>query len=301
MIERNKPIYQFINVLTYHWLLLTRKKRATDSTEKAKPIWVMGMFRSGTSLTTQILEALGVDLGSKEHLLQAKGTRKELNSNGFYENYLFMDWSLKVFRDLNSWGDNLPSKEAVEEYQNEIDFKNFARHSIVDIHDDRISNAAKVKVLRNYSPENFDQYFQESFEMPFAVKNPHFSVLYPLLQRQWSESTFLVVFRNPDDTIASAKKVTPNADHDLYFQYYVRLLLETNVNAIYFSYDALIANPETSVEALVKALDLDVQHAKKATELVNPKQSKKANSPKGEWSQQINDIYEELSERAINT
>jgi hypothetical protein len=301
MIEKNKPFYHFINLCTYWLYLIVRKKmkKNTATDKEDQPIWITGLFRSGTSLTTRILSTLGVDLGPEDHLLKAKGSRESLNPDGFQENYLFMDWSLKVFRDLEGWGHAPPSHSSVEAYENEIDDKAFAYHSIVDVHDDRISNVKKLKALRNNSPTNFESYLLESFKPPFAIKNPHFSILFPLLQRQWANSKFLVVFRNPNDTIASAKKVAPTADYSLYFEYYSRLL-ESDLDSIYFSYDALIDHPEKSIKALALALKLDASGAEQAVRLVNPKRSGNKGTTKGDWPQSIQFVYDEMNKWAIN-
>lgn len=300
MLEKNKPVYQFINKMSYWLLLLIRKRPKKIHKEELSPIWVTGMFRSGTSLTTQILATLEVDLGPDDHLLKAKGSRRNLNPNGFFENYIFMDWSLKVFLQLDSWGHEPPTLKQVREYSQTIDFKNFAHHSIVDIHDDRISNRNKVGALRKYSPENFDQYLQECFSAPMAIKNPHFALIYPLLLKQWPKSKFLVVFRNPDDTIASAKSVTPTADYDLYFDYYSRILLDEDVKAVYISYEKLVSNPAKSIKALVAEFKLDDDNLSSAADLIDHNQSKSTNSEKGNWPQQIVDLYAEMNERAIN-
>ncbi|MFT6923814.1 MAG: hypothetical protein ACJA1C_002834 [Crocinitomicaceae bacterium] len=301
MIEKNKPFYHFINLCTYWLYLIVRKKtkKNTVTDKEDQPIWITGLFRSGTSLTTRILSILGVDLGPEEHLLKAKGSRELLNPEGFQENYLFMDWSLKVFRDLDSWGHAPPSHASVEAYDNKIDAKAFAYHSIVEIHDDRISNVDKLKAIRNSSPSNFEAYLSEYFKPPFAIKNPHFSILFPILQRQWANSKFLVVFRNPDDTIASAKKVAPTADYSLYLEYYSRLL-ESDLDAIYFSYDALIDHPEKSIKALALALKLDASGAEQAVGLVNANRSGNKGTTKGDWPQSIQFVYDEMNKRAIN-
>ena len=302
MIEKNKPLYHLINLLTYGLFVLSRKRRKEERSSilAAQPIWVTGLFRSGTSLATQILSELGVDLGPKEHLLQAKGSRKVLNPDGFQENYLFMDWSLKVFRDLNGWGHQPPSQEDIRRYSPELDDKEFAYHSIVEIHDDRISNINKLKALRKYGPSNFEAYLAEQFTGPFAIKNPHFSILFPLLQKRWAKSTFVVVFRNPKDTINSAKKVVPTADFELFFEYYTRLL-ESDLKMIYFSYDELIKDPKESIVELAKVLNLETSNVDKVVKLVDVNRSSHKKLSEGNWPQKVVTLYNEMNQRAINS
>ena len=86
-------------MLSYKWLLLSSSNvpKNFGPDNSVHPIWVTGMFRSGTSLVTKILKELGGDLGPEEDLLQPFGTRKHLNPDGFYENHLFMEWSMYAF------------------------------------------------------------------------------------------------------------------------------------------------------------------------------------------------------------
>ena len=67
-----------------------------------------------------------------------------MNPDGFFENYLFMDWSLQVFMDLDSWGHVPPTLQSVKSYNKKIDQDKFAYNSLVSIHDDRISNLEKL-------------------------------------------------------------------------------------------------------------------------------------------------------------
>jgi hypothetical protein len=303
MDKKNKWPYQLINQFTYWTYLIVRKRTVSNSAVETlhSPLWITGLFRSGTSLTAQIIKELGGDLGPDSHLLKGIRFRKELNPDGFFENYLFMDWSLQVFQDLNSWGHLPPSVHKVESYHQNINAKEFAYNSIVKYHDDRISNLNKVKVLQRFSGLNLDQYLKKHFQGRITIKNPHFAVLFPILNKKWPKSTFLVVFRNPDDTISSAKQVTATADYKLYCKYYEGLLNDTESNQLYLDYDQLLSFPKQSVEALASHLKLDKVNLETPLKLIDPKRAKHRGSTKGNWTKEVQFIYNSMQKRAINS
>lgn len=252
----NNIIHHLFNKSTYYKTISNSNIEPNNTNpDEISPLWITGMFRSGTSITTRILKEMGMDLGPEQDLLQAKGERAKLNPNGFYENYLFMDWSLVVFDQLNSWGDNPPAIASVKTFDNGvIKYEQFVYDSIVNIHDDRISNKDKSRILKQYFSGNLAQYLKDNFKGKITVKNPHFSVLFPTLDQLFPKGKYLVVFRNPANTVQSAKKVSPNANFELYHQYYVNIV--NHPNAIFFNYDKLIASPKESISQLASHLNL---------------------------------------------
>lgn len=297
---KNK-LYYLINKITYI-LTKTVARLALPSNEECTPIWITGLFRSGTSVTTNILMHMGVDLGPSQHLLKAKGQRRKLNPDGFFENYLFMDLSLYLFHLTNSWGDQPPSKDRLRNIDiTRIDYNAFIRYSLMEVHDDRISNINKLRVLRKYYPANIKTYLNEHFKKPFAVKNPHFAVLTPILKKEWPKSTFLVVFRYPESTISSAQKVTPRADYLLYTAYYKALLDDKNINAIYFSYDHLIHNPRYSIEILAKQFQLTHFEIDKIVSLIHKADCvDPVQEILSHWPNELKEIYAIMLSKAIN-
>jgi hypothetical protein len=294
---KNNIIEDLINRLTYFYILLTKKEiNITSANNDICPLWVSGMFRSGTTITTQILEKIGMDLGPTNHLLKAKGQRAKLNPNGFYENYLFMDWSLMVFNKLDSWGDNPPAIDSLKLFNNDsIKYKEFVYNSVVNIHDDRISNRNKASVLSKYFSGNFPQYLNDNFNGKIAIKNPHFSVLYTALDEIFPKGKYLIVFRNPTDAIRSAKQVTPNANYNLYVKYYSDII--NHPNSLLFNYDELINDPEKSIISLSKTLNLN-DNINEAIQLISV--SKKLKSDNDIVPQEVNELYLRLKEKAIN-
>ena len=303
-IPPKKHLHHLANLLTYRWTLLNSTVNQGDQLKvnrNISPLWVTGLFRSGTSVTTRILSELGFDLGPERHLLKGRGSRANWNRNGFYENFLFMDWSLSVFEALDSWGHAPPTEEKVRNYNiNELDYKKYVYQSIVEIHDDRISNVNKINALKHYSPKTANKYLEEQFKAPLAIKNPHFSVLSGILTKYWPRSSFLVVFRNPDATISSAQKVTPAAGYSLYINYYSRLLEKKNTQVSYFSYDNLIRDPEGSINALVEQFQLSAP-SKQVLEIVDPGLYHHRQEQKNcEWPDALRSIYSRMQARVIN-
>lgn len=295
----NKFIYDVVNKATYATTLAGMKvdlAAVLDVDETTEPLWITGMFRSGTSITARIVKAFGASLGADSHLLQAKGWRKELNPEGFFENYLFMDLSMYIFKQLDAWGDSPPDPQRVAQFDlNSIDHKDFCKNSIVEFHDDRISNIDMQKVLTRYSAQTLDAYFEQEFGGFPAVKNPHFCLLAPVLDRYWPGGRYLVVFRNPKDTLRSALKVTPRASYDLYDAYYSRM--KGHPNAIFFSHDNLVADPIGSIRKLADSLDFTAN----AEALNIPI---KASANKEPFEQEVpgttQELYDWMSTNAIN-
>jgi hypothetical protein len=255
------------------------------------------MFRSGTSIVTNIIHQLGLDIGPEEDLLHPIGFRADLNPDGFYENFLMMEWSIHIFNKLNSWGDKPPKDEDVKSFDlNTINYKEFVFDAIVNMHDDRISNKNKSRILQKYYPGNLQSYFYDCFNRNFAVKNPHFMLLYPILDNYCPNSKYLIVFRNPIDTVKSAKKVTPRASMELYYQYYSRMI--DHPNAIFFDYDELIFSPNNSLERLKDKLELknDVNRLIPLIKKVSPKSNITNDLP-----DYVLNIYTKMKSKSINS
>jgi Sulfotransferase family len=303
-IQKNNSFYNLINLLTYRWVLFNSSvNRAEKLTveETISPLWITGLFRSGTTITTKILSEMGFSIGPDQHLLKDYGSRASWNPGGFYENYLFMDWSLSIFDGLDSWGHVPPSEEEVRNYNpNQINYEKYLYQTIVQIHDDRISNFNKANLLKRYFPGNINAYLREQFKTPIAVKNPHFSVLSELLLKYWPNGRFLVVFRNPDATISSANKVAVTTDYTLYIDYYSRLLEKPNIEVTYFSYDELVAHPQESIKALANNFKLN-KPSDSVFKMVKPELYRhKQELQYGNWPEELKIMYSKMQEKAIN-
>jgi hypothetical protein len=282
--------------------LLSHRHLFTDKPEisKERPLFVTGFFRSGTSLTTQLLQTLGMDLGPENHLLLAKNERAALNPDGFFENYLFMEASLYAFSKLNSWGHIPPSPEQVKELSfDENDRRQFAEYTLCGVHDDRISNRNKMNALRNFDLLSLNVYLEKKFKYPYAVKNPHFSVLSAFLLTKWPRARFLVCFRPPSEAIESAAKITPLLDENIYCRYYTELLKLPDDKVIFFSHARLMELPEYSLKELCRHFDLDNSKIPTALKTIKPSLHRhKINTAIGD--PKVKDIYEQMLAKAIN-
>lgn len=303
-IEPNKKHHHLINWLTYCFGRLVSAPCPPNipvSDPDIRPLFVTGLFRSGTSLVTQLLVNMGMDSGTKSDLLRAVGERATLNPNGFYENYLFMDTSLYIFDQLDSWGHKPPTEAQVRDFRYEgVTQREFMKFSLVDVHDDRISNWNKLRVTRKYHPRCLHTYLKDNFSGSVVIKNPHFSVLSEWLLTLWPNARFLVVFRNPDAAVSSARKIADLIDYDLYVDYNSRLL-NKSANTTYFSYDHLMLDPKKSLAALADHLDLSQANTETALKIIDPKLNRfdRPMDTSG-WSAELSDIYATLKKRAIN-
>ena len=265
-----------------------------------KPLFITGFFRSGTSVTTKLLNVLGMDLGPANHLLQAKNKRAELNPDGFFENYLFMEMSLMFFTKLNSWGHTPPSESALNNFEfTDSDREGFAEFTLCGVHDDRIGNKNKMKVLKNYDILSLNCYLEKEFKFPYAIKNPHFAVMTTFLNNKWPDAKFLVCFREPMAAIASAGKITTMLNQDIYLKYYEQLVKLPADKATFFSFDHLLKSPENSLNALCNNLNLSSTKVKESTAVIKPVLQRYKNA--GEiTNEKVKEIYHLMISRAIN-
>jgi hypothetical protein len=283
------------NKLTYSKTITGSKQAEMDlhQVSERSPLWITGMFRSGTSFTARLLESMGMDLGPSQDLLQAKGSRAALNPDGFHENFLFMEWSLMAFNQMGAWGDNPPTEQALKDYKNaNIGYEDFVYNAIVNVHDDRISNKDKSRILKKYYGGNLAQYLAENFQKNALIKNPHFCLLHPVLDDIFPKGKYLVIFRNPEHTVSSAQQVTPNANMDLYHSYYTSIL--KHPRAQFLDLDQLIDNPTEGISILAKTHGLtgDFRHLAKLVKSTKWKGT-------GKLPQNVLSLYEELKSKSI--
>lgn len=300
-IAPNKWYYQLYNKYCLKQLL-SHRDLITDPAKisQEQPLFVTGFFRSGTSITTRLLNVLGIDLGPENHLLLAKNERAILNPDGFFENYLFMETSLMAFSKLNSWGDQPPAPDKVAGLNfDNSDREQFAEYTLCGIHDDRISNKNKIDVLKNFDVLSLNSYLEKKFTYPYAIKNPHFAVLTSFLLKKWPEARFLVCFREPGSAIESAKSISPLMDEKVYLRYYSELVDLPSDKVLFFSHAKLMESPENSLQALVTALNLKGTKINKAAALIDPSlhRHKTKDEPK---DKAVKDLYELMLSKAIN-
>lgn len=260
------------------------------------PVLVSGAFRSGTSLVTRLLCTIGYDCGPETHLLQPTGRYRKFNPDGYFENYFFMELSRYIFHLTGSAGDNPPEEEALNKIlQRGLDDASFRKYAVLQLRESRVSNFNKERVLKCASVNNCAAYVSQIFGDKPILKNPHFGVLLPWIEREFPESEHVVVFRNPIDWARSAKSVTPNAEISLYEKYYRSHLDVSRVSSrIFINYDELIQSPHNSVKSILKRLDIAYSDVDKLTSIVQRRNLSMTDNATS------SEIYKQLIQYSVN-
>lgn len=283
------------------YCLFVREKKAYPD-PNLKPIWLLGMFRSGTSLTSEMMQAMGVNFGKEEHLLQPMGKLKELNPNGFFENYVFAEYSRYFLYKLNASGDNPPPIERLHEVNfDTVNQATLFKFSILKIKEDRITTKNKYKAFTSLRKLGLNGYLKYEFQPLGAVKIPLLSFFSNTIRKVWPNSVFLIIFRHPVSTINSSKVLSDSSNYDLYKLYYSPLLEKKgNPNFVFFSYDNLLKDPIASLDSLNKLLQLNVvdEEIVNISKKIDPKLVRNIPGEIGDQKTLI--LYQELLSLAIN-
>ncbi|HPF97437.1 MAG: sulfotransferase [Ignavibacteriae bacterium] len=214
-----------------------------------KIIFMMGMFRSGTSFSMSVFEKLGFDVGPSYRMLLGRGNLKNLNPNGFYEDFLYAQLSRIWFEDLNKSGDNPPSKKEVQSFiLKSLRIKEFIKKSESSFKEDRISfinrHLSYLKLIIKK-----EKIFASSNRR--LIKIPMLVPFHSQLSNWFPNSDFLIIIRNPSATIKSSERLTEKSNIDLYNKYYEHLdELDNNGNYTVISYDNLINQPILSLKKI---------------------------------------------------
>jgi hypothetical protein len=227
-----------------------------------EPVWIIGMFRSGTSFLCQLLNDSGVSFGRKSFLLQPMGQLKDLNPKGFFEDFIFAEISRYLLFKMKRSGDNPPTdEESLRASLNSIDINEMIKMSFFKIREDRISFKNKIFAFMFLKIFGLNYYLKRLFENPLAVKIPLLSFFHSELIKYWPRSKFIVIFRHPSSVIESAKRLTNSSDSNLFIRYNSGLIRLANCytpeQVLYISYDDLIYQPEKPLTVLAKFLGLD--------------------------------------------
>lgn len=289
----NGSIAKLINLITFQLVRLSFKPYKQIEGHQHPPLLVSGIFRSGTSITTHILSQSGFDAGPPTHLLQATA----INPDGYFENYFFMDLSRYLFKLTNSYGDRPPEAIIVDKIAPEtLSDDDFQKFTLLEIHDDRVKNVNKLRVLRKASVHYPNAYLSNCFGSYPIIKNPHFSVLEPYFNKFFRGSKRLVVFRNPTDWKRSAQVVSAKSDEALYDFYYKYYLTLNDPDIIFFNYDQLLNDPAGSIKKLLEVLNVKDGNIDLLSKLVQSRDRCNTQADEVKTSS-----YPELLKRAINT
>lgn len=297
--------YHLINVLTYVLYRVCKlfiRKTTIQGTVPA-PLLITGLFRSGTTITSRLIQLMGYKSGPPTHLLKAKGDRKHLNPKGFLEDYFFMELTLSVFVKTNSWGDAPPDSNLLRQFDlRKLNHDEAVKFSLLQIHDDRISNYNKLKVMLSGDFSRPEEYLKRFYTDYSFIKNPHFAVLMPVLELIFAKSKVLVVFKEPFNALNSAKKVTARCDFNLYISYY-RDLVERhkygNSKIMFFSYENLISHTLKSIDNLCNVLEVNV--IDKQMLIAQVKAESKNQVQKEELPKEVQEVYNYMLVNCINS
>lgn len=153
--------------------------RVTPETSQGAPICVLGMSRSGTSLTTRIVGLLGIDLGPEDGMLEYAPD----NPSGFWEQRAIMDLNDELLKACGgTWWDP-PTFSPGWESSRELEPLRLRAASILEQHFDRDSR--------------------------FAWKDPRTCLTLPFWQQLIGEMDYVVCFRNPLDVAGSLVRRNP--------------------------------------------------------------------------------------------
>lgn len=194
--------------------------------ETSKAIVVLGMHRTGTSLTMAAVEALGVDTG--DHLLPPGSD----NETGYWEDSAVIDLNERLLAALGkTWYSLAPITKAEWLGPEVSDLKREA-----------------VALLRHRFPQSDI----------WGFKDPRCLRLWPFWRQVLSDMAvpvkYVVTFRHPDSVAASLayrNQFAPARSYFLWLTHYVpaleQLLAESS---IFIDYDQLIDQPTEVVERL---------------------------------------------------
>eukprot|EP00027_Filamoeba_sp_ATCC50430_P014677 CAMPEP_0168578456 /NCGR_PEP_ID=MMETSP0413-20121227/21341_1 /TAXON_ID=136452 /ORGANISM="Filamoeba nolandi, Strain NC-AS-23-1" /LENGTH=289 /DNA_ID=CAMNT_0008612301 /DNA_START=128 /DNA_END=997 /DNA_ORIENTATION=- len=141
-------------------------------------IIVLGMHRSGTSVVAEMLQAMGIYVGSKEELIPPAND----NPNGFFERYDIVKTNFLLLKYFGSnWHSNLnawnPQAFTANTTANE-DFKQ------------------RFRIILSKLSEH----------APFLVKDPRFCLTLPVWKQVLQRSFVVFVYRHPVEVARSLEK-----------------------------------------------------------------------------------------------
>jgi len=199
-----------------------------------KSVVILGMFRSGTSMTAGILDLLGVDFG--ENLLP----ESRANPLGYFEDMSFMDLNRKIIKAAGGTLHDPPSRERI-----------LAQH-------DAFLSRIQAQIQAQTAPL-------------WGLKDPAASLTIELFARHLVHPHVIVCRRAAEPVAESWGKMversraesiqlwtTFNERIDLFLAEY------PDIPVLEIPYEAMTRHPDEWVEALITFLNLDVTEKQRA-------------------------------------
>lgn len=201
-----------------------------------KTVIVLGIARSGTSLTSGMLNIMGVHMGKK------LTTKSEFNPKGAFEDRDFMEIENKIFISANENYYNFANKEKIILQKNKFDYK-------------------IKKLIEKKGREN----------LIWGWKTPHTFLTLDLFLPYLKNPHFIIVFRNPIDNANSIKeriaKETNNEIEILYLlrlvNYYTGIILDiinkkSQIPSHIVSFENLVLHPKGESKKIAGFLGIEI-------------------------------------------
>ncbi|MCX6957128.1 MAG: sulfotransferase [Verrucomicrobiae bacterium] len=206
---------------------------------KKRIILVVGPYRSGTSVLTKGLSALGVLLTAPLFNFPAH------NPKGDWEDPQFQNFNNEILNKLSSLAKR--------------------SRSILSITEEEINFLCKQGFV-----EQAAQLLSEKFSdsQPLGMKYPRVSILLPFWKQVFKKLdlhvSFVIALRNPESVVASITAFTQEPPEKS-FWIWISFLLSCLEHSegyprILVDYDQLIKDPAVQIKRIAKALELDVNH-----------------------------------------
>ena len=230
------------------------QKVAAKNIPLTPPFIICGIYRSGTTLTTSILEKMGIDLGPENHKFQGVGKLVNLNPEGFQEIFLMNDLGRYILHYLGGSGIVFPDPEKVSKLDlNSLSDADFSYYSEIVLDDDRIKQEVRRDILTKYGVSRLNQYFCDYFDTSFwGFKDVHCGVYIPVYLKMWPGSKFICVVRNPASFLKSAQDLSPGIPINTWLDYYQRILGFEKIAEIYWViYENLLNKDRDLLQGLI--------------------------------------------------
>ncbi|MGO9337249.1 MAG: sulfotransferase family protein [Terracidiphilus sp.] len=196
-----------------------------------RPIIILGMHRSGTSLTADVVRRWGASAGEQELL---PPNRK--NPRGYWELAALVSLNDDLLAAVNS-GVFLPPSDK-------------AHQTLVDLATSGPYRERALHLL--HSMENHDR--------PWFWKDPRLAILLPFWKKLWGEAIFVIPIRDPIQVARSLHtwhSVPYSAGMLLWERYMVEIVRSTgnHPQRIFIGYENLVEHPEEQCRRLSSFLN----------------------------------------------
>lgn len=218
------------------------------------PLIITGMHRSGTSLMTAVVGALGVDLGDR--LLSGDIH----NAKGYFEDVDFLEFQRKILQDRSPQGDDgWPDWGWTEQ------------------------EALNLEGLESYWSEAQQLLATRSGQMIWGWKDPRTTLLLDFWAELLPQARYLLVYRFPWDVADSVMRVNhptfvAKPDYALRSWYfYNRSLLKFYLKhrdcSVLLNINAFLEQPQVGLELLARKFNLsrDAQQHQSMADIYDPK------------------------------